>query len=81
MEELDEIKAGLKLYGFYKTPPLDVVINWSENLSASLPADSHKASFYFGNCHFATLFKYAYEVSYVFIYGVGFVIFRSGYIL
>lgn len=44
MQEINKIKPGPELYGFYKSPPLDTVTTWSENLSVPLPADSHKAS-------------------------------------
>ncbi|XP_022745118.1 uncharacterized protein LOC111295729 [Durio zibethinus] len=42
VEEMDDIKPGLKLYGFYKSPSLDVVTTWSETYTATVPADSHK---------------------------------------
>ncbi|OWM67116.1 hypothetical protein CDL15_Pgr000568 [Punica granatum] len=43
VEELDDTKPGPQLYGFYKSPALDVLSNWSEAYNASVPADSHKA--------------------------------------
>ncbi|PKI51464.1 E3 ubiquitin-protein ligase APD2-like [Punica granatum] len=42
VEELDDTKPGPQLYGFYKSPALDVLSNWSEAYNASVPADSHK---------------------------------------
>ncbi|XP_021289299.1 uncharacterized protein LOC110420346 isoform X1 [Herrania umbratica] len=40
--EVDDTKPGLKLYGFYKSPSLDVVTTWSETRTATVQADSHK---------------------------------------
>ncbi|EOY07204.1 RING/U-box superfamily protein, putative isoform 3 [Theobroma cacao] len=42
VEEVDDTKPGLKLYGFYKSPSLDVVTTWSETRTATVQADSHK---------------------------------------
>ncbi|KAE8726460.1 RING/U-box superfamily protein, putative isoform 4 [Hibiscus syriacus] len=36
VEEIDDSKPGLKLYGLYKSPYLDVVTTWSENYTATL---------------------------------------------
>ncbi|KAK6231238.1 E3 ubiquitin-protein ligase APD1-4 [Theobroma cacao] len=44
VEEVDDTKPGLKLYGFYKSPSLDVVTTWSETRTTTVQADSHKAS-------------------------------------
>ncbi|XP_039057657.1 E3 ubiquitin-protein ligase APD2-like [Hibiscus syriacus] len=41
VEEIDDSKPGLKLYGLYKSPYLDVVTTWSENYTATVQADSH----------------------------------------
>lgn len=49
VEELDGTKPGPQLYGFYKSPPLDVVTTWSESYSVSVPANSHKASLILDN--------------------------------
>ncbi|XVF08280.1 hypothetical protein REPUB_Repub06bG0212900 [Reevesia pubescens] len=42
VEEIDDTKPGLKLYGFYKSPSLDVVTTWFETYTAIVKADSHK---------------------------------------
>ncbi|XWS55535.1 hypothetical protein CRYUN_Cryun09bG0008400 [Craigia yunnanensis] len=42
VEEIDDTKPGLILYGFYKSPSLDVVNTWSETYSSTVQADSHK---------------------------------------
>ncbi|KAJ0089241.1 hypothetical protein Patl1_31340 [Pistacia atlantica] len=44
VEELEGTKPGPQLYGFYNSPPLDVVTTWSESYGVSVPADSHKAN-------------------------------------
>ncbi|KAJ4704440.1 RING/U-box superfamily protein [Melia azedarach] len=49
VQEINKIKPGPELYGFYKSPPLDTVTTWSENLSVPLPADSHKDWIHFLN--------------------------------
>lgn len=42
-----ELKTGegLTLYGFYKIPPLDVMITWSESYTTILPFRTHEVSF------------------------------------
>ncbi|XWS59964.1 hypothetical protein CRYUN_Cryun08bG0167400 [Craigia yunnanensis] len=42
VEEIDDTKQGLKLYGFYKSPSLDVVTTWSDTYNTTVQADSHK---------------------------------------
>ncbi|XVE76551.1 hypothetical protein DITRI_Ditri12bG0182500 [Diplodiscus trichospermus] len=42
VEEIDDTKPGLKLYGFYKSPSLDVVTTWSETYNNTVQADSYK---------------------------------------
>lgn len=42
MKELDDSKSGLELFGFYTSPPLDVVVNWSESRLASVSHNSYK---------------------------------------
>ncbi|GAV75487.1 zf-C3HC4_3 domain-containing protein [Cephalotus follicularis] len=49
VEKLDDTKSGPKLYGFYKSPPLDNAITWLETHSASIKADSHKEWIHFLN--------------------------------
>ncbi|XP_022767729.1 uncharacterized protein LOC111312047 isoform X2 [Durio zibethinus] len=49
IEEIDDTKPGLKLYGFYKSPSLDVVTTWSETYTATVQADSHKDWIYYLN--------------------------------
>ncbi|XP_073146484.1 E3 ubiquitin-protein ligase APD2-like isoform X2 [Henckelia pumila] len=46
-----ELKTGkgLTLYGFYKIPPLDVMITWSENHTTILPSRTHKEWNFFLN--------------------------------
>ncbi|KAE8704511.1 RING/U-box superfamily protein, putative isoform 4 [Hibiscus syriacus] len=44
VEEIDDSKPGLNLYGLYKSPDLDVVSTWSETYTATVQADSHMAS-------------------------------------
>ncbi|GMI81057.1 hypothetical protein HRI_001775000 [Hibiscus trionum] len=41
VEEIDDSKPGLKLYGLYKSPYLDVLTTWSETYTATVQADSH----------------------------------------
>ncbi|ESQ52477.1 hypothetical protein EUTSA_v10016735mg [Eutrema salsugineum] len=41
VKDLDESVSGLELFGFYRSPPLDVVVNWSESRLAPV---SHKSS-------------------------------------
>ncbi|ESQ52476.1 hypothetical protein EUTSA_v10017777mg [Eutrema salsugineum] len=41
VEDLGDSKSGLELFGFYRSPPLDVV-NWSESRLASVPHNSFK---------------------------------------
>ncbi|KAF5446724.1 hypothetical protein F2P56_032326 [Juglans regia] len=48
-EEVDEPKPGTMLYGFYKPPPLDVEIGWTETHNAFVPANFHKEWIYFLN--------------------------------
>ncbi|KAI4364280.1 hypothetical protein MLD38_020393 [Melastoma candidum] len=43
VEELDDTKPQLMLYGFLKTPELDVTTTWYQSHNASVPADSHQA--------------------------------------
>ncbi|XP_021906322.1 uncharacterized protein LOC110820982 isoform X2 [Carica papaya] len=42
VQELGDAKPGLVLYGFYKSPSLNVVSTWSETHRLSIPPDSHK---------------------------------------
>ncbi|KAK4776924.1 hypothetical protein SAY86_005612 [Trapa natans] len=49
VEELDDTNPGPVLYGFYKSPALDIVSNWSESYNASVPADSDKEWVYYLN--------------------------------
>ncbi|KAJ4725585.1 RING/U-box superfamily protein [Melia azedarach] len=49
-EERDDPKSGsLMLYGFHKSPPLDVEITWTETQNAVVPVDFHKEWLYFLN--------------------------------
>ncbi|KAF8044785.1 hypothetical protein N665_6833s0002 [Sinapis alba] len=41
VKELDDSKSGLELFGFYTSPPLDVVVNWSESRLASVAHNSY----------------------------------------
>lgn len=43
VEELDNDNPGLMLYGFYESPPLDVIRTWSKTHNVSVPSDFHKA--------------------------------------
>ncbi|KAK9290588.1 hypothetical protein L1049_008759 [Liquidambar formosana] len=49
VEEVDESKPGLMLYGFNEPPPLDVASTWSETHNASIQSYSHKDWIYFLN--------------------------------
>ncbi|KAK4749514.1 hypothetical protein SAY87_026963 [Trapa incisa] len=49
VEELDGTNPGPLLYGFYKSPALGVLSNWSESYNASVPADSDKEWVYYLN--------------------------------
>ncbi|XVF76823.1 hypothetical protein PTKIN_Ptkin13bG0297800 [Pterospermum kingtungense] len=42
VEEIGDSKPGLKLYGFYKSPSLDVETTWSETYTATVQTDTHK---------------------------------------
>ncbi|GMY10591.1 E3 ubiquitin-protein ligase APD2-like isoform X2 [Fagus crenata] len=48
-EEINEPKPGPMLYGFYKQPPLDVEITWTETHNTFVPASFHKELVYFLN--------------------------------
>ncbi|XP_062171747.1 E3 ubiquitin-protein ligase APD2-like isoform X2 [Alnus glutinosa] len=48
-EEMDEPKPGPMLYGFYKPPPLDIEITWTETHNAFVPATFRKELLYFLN--------------------------------
>lgn len=61
MEELNISRPGPILYGFYNIPSLSTATTWSETHSASVPADSHKASLLSVECNFPfliTIFKF-----------------------
>lgn len=47
VKQFDDTVNGSRLYGFYKDPPLDVLVVSSELHSTSLPAKSQKASYLF----------------------------------
>ncbi|KAK9280355.1 hypothetical protein L1049_014044 [Liquidambar formosana] len=49
VQEIDQSKTGPMLYGFYKPPPLDVKITWSETHDASIQASLHKEWIFFLN--------------------------------
>ncbi|KAJ4850036.1 hypothetical protein Tsubulata_040852 [Turnera subulata] len=49
VEELNATKPGLMMYGFYESPPLDVVNTWSKARNLYVPADSYQDSAYFLN--------------------------------
>ncbi|KAJ8898924.1 hypothetical protein K2173_008417 [Erythroxylum novogranatense] len=49
VSQSDDVNPGLKLYGFYDSPSLDVVKNWSKNYSVSAQPDSHKEWIYYLN--------------------------------
>ncbi|KAL0375335.1 UNVERIFIED_CONTAM: E3 ubiquitin-protein ligase APD2 [Sesamum radiatum] len=40
---------GTKLYGFYRNPPLDVSVEWSETHKITLPPSTHKEWIYYLN--------------------------------
>jgi hypothetical protein len=46
VEQLDEANTGPTLYGLYDDPPCDVVTNWSQTRTISLPAGFHKEWIY-----------------------------------
>ncbi|PIN09198.1 putative E3 ubiquitin ligase [Handroanthus impetiginosus] len=46
--ELDAAKGSV-LYGFYKVPPLDVIVEWSETHKITLPASTHKEWIFYLN--------------------------------
>ncbi|KAH7514628.1 hypothetical protein FEM48_Zijuj11G0109500 [Ziziphus jujuba var. spinosa] len=43
LKEQNESKAGPMLYGFYRSPPLDILKTWSQRHNLSVPTDSHTA--------------------------------------
>lgn len=49
VKELDDSKSGLELFGFYASPPLDVVVNWSDSRLASVSHNSYKEWPYYLN--------------------------------
>ncbi|KAF2312561.1 hypothetical protein GH714_035070 [Hevea brasiliensis] len=49
VQQLDEPKPGPVLYGFYKNPPLDVEITWTETHNSVVPIDFHKEWAHFLN--------------------------------
>ncbi|XP_042514818.1 E3 ubiquitin-protein ligase APD2-like isoform X2 [Macadamia integrifolia] len=49
VEEVTDPIPGPILYGFYKTPPLDVETSWSQTHNLSIPSDFHKEWIYFLN--------------------------------
>ncbi|KAJ0262265.1 E3 ubiquitin-protein ligase APD1 [Hirschfeldia incana] len=49
VKELDDSKSGLELFGFYTSPPLDVVVNWSDSRLASVSQNSYKEWPYYLN--------------------------------
>lgn len=49
VEDLNGTNSGLMLYGFYKSPALDVVNAWSKVRNLYVPADSYQDSLYFLN--------------------------------
>ncbi|XP_065878393.1 E3 ubiquitin-protein ligase APD2-like [Euphorbia lathyris] len=48
-QQEDEQKPGAMLYGFYKPPPMDVQINWTQTHNTIVPVDVHKEWFYYLN--------------------------------
>ncbi|KAM4095369.1 hypothetical protein ACJW30_08G024400 [Castanea mollissima] len=48
-EEINEPKVGPVLYGFYKPPPLDVEITWTETHNIFVPATFHEYLIYYLN--------------------------------
>ncbi|EOA27180.1 hypothetical protein CARUB_v10023281mg [Capsella rubella] len=54
--ELDYSNPGLQLYGFYGSPPLDCVVNWSESRVLPVPHHSNKGwSYYFNQGTFMNI--------------------------
>ncbi|XP_019102518.1 PREDICTED: uncharacterized protein LOC104792617 [Camelina sativa] len=49
VKELDYSKSGLQLYGFYGSPPLDRLVNWSESRVFPLSHDTYKGWPYYFN--------------------------------
>ncbi|KAK7305400.1 hypothetical protein VNO77_43305 [Canavalia gladiata] len=49
VEQIDNSKPGLMLYGFNDPPPLDVKINWIEMYNASMPTKFHKEWIFYLN--------------------------------
>ncbi|KFK36716.1 hypothetical protein AALP_AA4G160300 [Arabis alpina] len=49
VKELDDSRSGLELFGFYKSPPLDVIVNWSESRLLSISPRSFKGWPYYLN--------------------------------
>ncbi|KAI4378752.1 hypothetical protein MLD38_016188 [Melastoma candidum] len=49
VEELDDTKPQLMLYGFSKSPELDVTTTWYHSHNASVPTDSHQEWIYYLN--------------------------------
>ncbi|KAK8971801.1 hypothetical protein V6N11_028187 [Hibiscus sabdariffa] len=49
VKEIGDSKPGLKLYGLYNSPILDVVTTWSETYTATVQADSHMEWIYYLN--------------------------------
>ncbi|KAJ4906898.1 RING/U-box superfamily protein [Raphanus sativus] len=49
VKELDDSKSGLELFGFYTSPPLDLVVNWSESRLASVLHNSYNEWPYYLN--------------------------------
>lgn len=56
VEQLDEANTGPTLYGLYDDPACDVVTNWSQTRTISLPAGLHKA------CHFRCLTRCKFKL-------------------
>lgn len=67
MEQIDEPKLGLVLYGFDDPPPLDVKINWTVTHNASIQANFQKAGFHFGLIQYFPFFglKFGFAGFYV----------------
>ncbi|GKV21988.1 hypothetical protein SLEP1_g31897 [Rubroshorea leprosula] len=49
IEESNGAANGIELYGFYKTPPLDVETTWSETYVTTVQVYSHKSWIYYLN--------------------------------
>ncbi|KAG2332544.1 hypothetical protein Bca4012_017885 [Brassica carinata] len=49
VKELNDSKSGLELFGFYTSPPLDVVVNWSKSRLVSVSHSSYKEWPYYLN--------------------------------